>query len=254
MRSSNTNGITVTYSYDVLNRLSTVIDNRLATGANTTTSVYSPTSALKSVTLPNTAQTTYGYDPLDRLTSLTARTGATTLANITYTLWPEGNRKHATEQFGAGTRQVDYSYDTASRLLTETVTLGTPSGVIGYTYDPVGNRLSRTSTVVGITATSATYDTNDQLVGTTYDSNGNTTLASGVTYGYDFLNRLTSATGLTLKYDGDGNRVQETVGSAITNYLVDDNNPTGYPQVVEELVGGVVQRRYRGFLLNPSKR
>jgi len=70
-------------------------------------------------------------------------------------------------------------------------------------------------------------------------------LASGVTYGYDFLNRLTSATGsITLKYDGDGNRVQETVGSAITNFLVDDTNPTGYPQVVEELVGGVVQRQY----------
>jgi len=99
--------------------------------------------------------------------------------------------------------------------------------------------------VTGIAAASATYDANDRQSGITYDNNGNTTIASGVTYGYDFLNRLTSATGsITLKYDGDGNRVQETAGGVTTNFLVDDNNPSGVPQVVEELVGGVVQRQY----------
>jgi RHS repeat-associated protein len=45
-------------------------------------------------------------------------------------------------------------------------------------------------------------------------------------------------------YDGDGNRVQETAGGTTTKYLVDDNNPTGETQVVEELVGGAVQRTY----------
>jgi len=98
-----------------------------------------------------------------------------------------------------------------------------------------------------IPAASATYDANDRQVGIIYDNNGNTTTASGVTYGYDFLNRLTSATnagGIALKYDGDGNRVQETASGVTTNFLVDENNPTGYPQVVEELVGGVVQRQY----------
>jgi len=43
---------------------------------------------------------------------------------------------------------------------------------------------------------------------------------------------------VTLLYDGDGNRVAKTVGSVTTRYLVDDLNPTGYPQVVDELVGG----------------
>ncbi len=69
--------------------------------------------------------------------------------------------------------------------------------------------------------------------------------AGGVTYTYDFLNSLTSATGgITLVYDGDGNRVQETAGGTTTQYLVDDNNPSGYPQVVEEISGGAVQRTY----------
>jgi hypothetical protein len=35
---------------------------------------------------------------------------------------------------------------------------------------------------------------------------------------------------VTLLYDGDGNRV----GKNTTRYLVDDLNPTGYAQVVED--------------------
>jgi len=37
MTSSNPNGISVTYTYDQLNRLATVVDNHLAAGQNTTT-------------------------------------------------------------------------------------------------------------------------------------------------------------------------------------------------------------------------
>jgi hypothetical protein len=59
LRSSHTNGVSVDYSYDELNRLKTVLDNRLPAGANTTTYVYSPTSTLKSVTLPNGILTNY---------------------------------------------------------------------------------------------------------------------------------------------------------------------------------------------------
>ena len=45
-------------------------------------------------------------------------------------------------------------------------------------------------------------------------------------------------------YDGDGNRVQQTVNGQTTSYLVDDRNPTGYAQVVEEIVNGVVNHTY----------
>lgn len=45
-------------------------------------------------------------------------------------------------------------------------------------------------------------------------------------------------------YDGDGNRVAKTVNGVTTRYLVDDLNPTGYAQVVEETVGGAVTRQY----------
>ena len=45
-------------------------------------------------------------------------------------------------------------------------------------------------------------------------------------------------------YDGDGNRVSETAGGVTTKYLADSLNPTGYSQVLDELVGGAVTKTY----------
>lgn len=42
------------------------------------------------------------------------------------------------------------------------------------------------------------------------------------------------AGGVKLAYDGDGNRVKETVVTTTTSYLVADQNLTGYTQVKDE--------------------
>jgi RHS repeat-associated protein len=48
-----------------------------------------------------------------------------------------------------------------------------------------------------------------------------------------------------MTYDAFGNRVSKTVNGVTTQYLVEDDvNPTGLPQVLEEIVGGSVQRVY----------
>ena len=49
---------------------------------------------------------------------------------------------------------------------------------------------------------------------------------------------------VALRYDGLGQLVAKTSGSVTTQDLVDDLSPTGYPQVVEELVNGAVARTY----------
>jgi len=49
---------------------------------------------------------------------------------------------------------------------------------------------------------------------------------------------------VTMVYDGDGNRVARTVVGTTTKYLVDSLNPTGYAQVIDELVSGAVTRTY----------
>ena len=80
---------------------------------------------------------------------------------------------------------------------------------------------------------------------TANDANGNTTSSAGIQNIYDFENRMTQhGTGLFLVYDGDGNRVSETIGGTTTKFLVDDHNPTGLPQVLDEIVNGPVTRTY----------
>ena len=95
-------------------------------------------------------------------------------------------------------------------------------------------------------AQSFSYDANDELTNDGYDLNGNTTSSDGHTYAYDFENRLVSKDGgaVTVIYDGDGNRVAKTAGGVTTKYLVDDLNPTGYLQVMDEVSAGAVQVRY----------
>jgi RHS repeat-associated protein len=120
---------------------------------------------------------------------------------------------------------------------------------VSYGLDPVGNRLSDTSSLSGVSAGTWTFNADDQVSGESYDQNGNVTAADGKTFTYDSENHLMSMSGsttsATIVYDGDGNRVSKTVGGVTTYYLVDDLNPTGYPQVVDELnSSGAVTRTY----------
>jgi RHS repeat-associated protein len=90
-----------------------------------------------------------------------------------------------------------------------------------------------------------TYDANDRSQPDQYDNNGNL-IPSGTLPAnpWDFENHLIQDGNVVIVYDGDGNRVSETVAGVTTRYLVDDVNPTGYAQVVDELVNGSVTRTY----------
>ena len=242
--SSNTNGVSISYSYDDLNRLSTVIDNRLP-GQNTTSYTYDNASNVAMATYPNGLQSSFTYDSLNRLTSL-----VTPVSGYTYQLGPTGNRTEAVEV--NHNRVVSWSYDGIYRLTGETISSSESkkSGAVSYNLDPVGNRLSESSTLSGINSGSFTYNANDEQVSSeTYDANGNTLSTGGKSFTYDSENHLTSMTSgsavVKIVYDAFGNRVAKTVNGVTTKYLVEDDvNPTGLPQVLEETVNGVVQREY----------
>ena len=240
MASNNANGISVAYTYDNLNRLATVVDNRLLVGQNTTQYSYDPASNLATVTYPNGLSSNFTYDDLNRLKALNV-----TNASYNYTLDQAGNRRQVTESSG---RVASWSYDGIYRLTDETINGGSVNGAVTYGLDPVGNRLSQNSTLSGIGTASATFDANDHLSTETYDNNGNTIVSGARTFAFDFRNHLKSmtmnGTTVTIVYDGDGNRVAKSVGGVTTRYLVDDRNPTHLPQVVEEIVNGAVQRTY----------
>jgi RHS repeat-associated protein len=245
--SSNTGGASVSYTYDGLNRLSSVVDNNLP-GENTTNYTYDPASNVATVVYPNGLTSTFTYDPMNRLTELSMPP----IADYKYTLGLTGNRTNATEQSG---RSLVWNYDNIYRLTNETIS-GDPSNNSGnngsatYQLDPVGNRTSASSTFSGFSPVAGSYNADDQLSSETYDANGNTTLAAnGNSYTYDSENHMTSATSngktITMAYDAFGNRVAKTVNGVTTWYLVEDDvNPTGLPQVMEEKVGGAVQRVY----------
>ena len=233
------------YSYDAVNRLNNVVDNRLTPGANTTIYTYDGVGNLASYTYPNLVQTAYNYDDLNRLTSMSVVRGIA-LNNYIYSLGLSGNRLSVSELSG---RYVSYGYDGLYRLTNETVTSdpnAAGNGAMDYVYDAVGNRLTRSSTIGVVDTAIYAYDDNDRLTSDSYDANGNTLASDGNTYVYDFENRLTDVNSgdATYVYDGDGNRVAKTAGGVTTRYLVDTLNPTGYAQVLEETVLGTVQRTY----------
>jgi RHS repeat-associated protein len=153
-------------------------------------------------------------------------------------------------------RSANYTYDALYRLTAETIAGGAPNnGTISYAYDAVGNRLTRTSTSAGVPSATSTYDVDDRLTSDTYDANGNTVTSGGNTYAYDFEDHMKTATGgVSYVYDGDGRRVRKTTGGGTTNYLIDDRNPSGLPQVLEEISGGTVQRVYVYGLARISER
>jgi RHS repeat-associated protein len=231
----------VDYDYDILNRLSEVKDNRLSGSQNTSYS-YDAVGNLQSYSYPNTVTTSYAYNNLNRLTTMTVSNPNVNLASYAYTLGASGNRTQVVENNG---RTVNYAYDDLYRLTSETIANSSNNGSISYNFDAVGNRLQRNSNVNLVANQTSTYDANDRLNSDTYDNNGSTKVSNGKSYNYDFENKLTSTSdGITVVYDGDGNRVSKTANGVTTKYLVDTNNLTGYAQVVEELQNGSVTKQY----------
>ena len=244
VRSSNADGISVDYAYDNLSRLERVIDQKLNGG--TTTYTYDAVGNLKSDLRPNGVKADYTYNVVNRLTNLIVAKEGATQSSYAYTLDRTGRRLSVTE-FGG--RTTNYTYNEIYQLTREAVT-GDPNpasnGAVDYVLDSVGNRMSRISSLAGVLSATSNYDANDRLTSDSYDANGNTRSASGKTYAYDFENRVKSANNgaVRITYDGDGNLAAKTVAGVTTRYLIDDLNPTGYAQVVEEIVDGNVQRQY----------
>ena len=145
-----------------------------------------------------------------------------------------------------------YGYDLLDRL---NATTG-PWGTVTYTYDPVGNRLSKA--VQGESTTTYGYDEVNRLasatgMGFTWDDNGNLLYwDDGVdawNHTYDPANRLRRVTkndalSAVYTYDADGRRVRswDSVGGT-TDYVYSGLN------VVDEVSGGAHEKHgYAGLM------
>jgi len=165
------------------------------------------------------------------------------ISSYPYTLGAAGNRLSVAELSG---RTVTYGYDDLYRLVSETIAGDvTQNGTVSYQYDSVGNRTKITSTLPAFSSSGLiNYDANDRTATDPYDANGNLLVSGAGGNVYDFENRLVAAGARTIAYDGDGNRVSETLASGTTSFLVADQSLTGYAQVMDELQNGAVSRSY----------
>ena len=173
---------TMTYSYDQLERLSTVVDPSGVTtkflydnNGNTTDEI----EAYGSTSLQRT--THYDYDNLNRVMKITYPD--TTTKQLTYDF--RGNKLTEIDQLGHVTK---YAYDLAGQLTSVTYAYGTAdAGTVSYSYYPDG----RQSTVTDET----NQGTNNHTTNT-YDPAGRRstlTLPNGITtsYSYDNASQLT---------------------------------------------------------------
>jgi RHS repeat-associated protein len=227
--------VNVSYAWNSLNLLQQATDSRLGT----TTYTYDNANNVGSVSYPNGVNTSFTYDLLNRVA-----TASSQVSSYTYGRGPTGNLTSVLELDG---RNVTWNYDGIYRLTNESIAGdASRNGSVSYGLDPVGNRLNDASSLTGIPSGSWGYNSDDEVSSESYDQNGNVTATGGKTFAYDSENDLMSmGSTVALLYDGDGNRVGKSVNGVVTRYLIDDLNPTGYSQVVEELSGaGAVERTY----------
>ena len=221
-------GSTNTYTYDTLNRLSTLANS----WAGSFGFSYDALSRRTQMTRPNGIATNYSYDKLSHLLSVLHQAGTSTIDGDAYTLDAAGNRTAKTDYLAGVTS--NYTYDKIYEL---TQVMQGTNTTESYSYDAVGNRLS------SLGVASYSYNNSNELTsssqgGYTYDANGNTlTDASGKSYAWDFENHLEQVTlpnsggTVAFLYDPFGRRIQKvyTTGAnppttTTTNYLYDGDN------------------------------
>lgn len=242
---------TISYGYDALNRMVAITDT-----TGTITQLYNAEGGLVRMDRPNGTRTDVTYDTLNRVQDIVHRApGGSILDRFTYTLDPVGNRTRITQHDGS---RVDYGYDATYRLTSERYFdsggTQTDSGI--YTYDAVGNIVNRTGSLGSF---SSVFNANDQLVTAdgatyTYDGAGNRVAVqdAGGTRHYRFdargrMVRFEPASGAPTDYvyDADGIRQGKSGPGGTVRYLVDQESPTGYQQVIRETDGaGATVRQY----------
>lgn len=247
--SKTTDDGTVTYSYTVDGKLSSVKDS-----TGTTKYTYDSMDGLKKVVYPNgeyveytyddscrltsvkTAYgtTSYGYDKLDRLVRVVDRNGYATV----YEYDENGNRSAVKYANGI---VVSYKYDEVNRLISEKAldkqgglvaqyeyTLGAAGErtkvkeldrTVEYTYDALYRLTGEKITAADKTVTEYTY---------AYDKVSNRILktenGAKTTYTYNALNQLVKENDTVYKYDNVGNLISVTSDTKSATYTYNAEN------------------------------
>jgi RHS repeat-associated protein len=225
---------TYQFTFDNMGRLTnSTTSYAFLAGRNFTTSYgYDAASNRTGFIDPESGATSYVYDTLNRLQTLTPPTAFSGTGNFGFTYDALSRRTQMTRPNGL---KSVYAYDNLSRLQSVLHQSGaTTLDGAAYAVDNAGNRTSRTPQPSG-TASNYAYDNIYQLTGVTqnssttesytYDPVGNRLSSLGVSpYSNNTSNELTSIPGTTYTYDNNGNTQTKVVGSNTTSYAWDFEN------------------------------
>ena len=198
-------GLFLNFDYLVTGEMLKIRENGATSGIGLlATFGYDDLGRRTKLTRGNGAVTSYGYDPVSWLTSLSENLAGTAKDQAaTFTLNPAG-------QIAAVTRTNDAYAWTGHGS-------GSTAGV--------ANGLNQLTSVGGAAIT--------------HDARGNVTSAPGKAYAYDGLNQLTAASGASLGYDPLMRLNQLTAGAATTRFAYD-----GLDMIAEYDGADLLQRRF----------
>jgi RHS repeat-associated protein len=216
-----------TYTYDSLNRLTSITNNQ----GRVTSFQYDALGRRTSMTHANGVVTSYTYDAASQLLSLAHQLGATTINSFAYTYDKVGNRKSKADSSGT----ANYTYDVLNRL-TQAVNPLPTNPLETFNYDPVGNRTNSNQNGAS-NFNQANQLLEDANFAYQYDNSGNMTRKTAKVGGaitqfeYDAENKLvravTNGTSANYRYDGLGRRVEKeviSVGTTVTRYVYDNED------------------------------
>jgi len=245
-------GLTVSYERDSLGRIVAVTEQANA-GATTVTLAsniqYLPFGPVESVTLGNGLQVSYSYDEDYRLTRIL--TGSPSAQDLSLSYDPAGNITAISDAVNSERSQT-LQYDLLGRVVQGSGFYGNDN----YTYDAVGNRLTRTLVTTGTASTTYGYVANSNRLSSaasgtstrnySYDADGNliaVKLGTKTQAAYTFNNsgRMATSSAASYVYDASGARVVEAVtGMATTHFIFGAKGEL----LAEDSATGQVQRSY----------
>jgi RHS repeat-associated protein len=266
---------TVNYTYDLDSRLTQVTDptgtyqftfdnmGRLTaastsytflTARNFTTGYsYDAASNRTGFTDPESGSTTYAYDTVNRLQTLTPPSAFSGTGSFGFSYDALSRRTQMTRPNNVAT---NYAYDNLSRLQSVLHQLAgsTIDGAI-YTVDNAGNRTAKTDQRTAVTSNYG-YDAIYELTGVTqgtnttesytYDPVGNRLSSLGVSpYSVNVSNQLTSTPNTIYSYDSNGNMLTKIDSAGSTTYAWDFENRL--TSVTLPGSGGTVSFKYDPF-------
>jgi RHS repeat-associated protein len=152
---------------------------------------------------------THTYNNLNQMTQLVI-TGTQPL-NISYNFTAgQNNRKITSQTDNLSGETVTYQYDSLNRLITAS---SSQSWGETYGFDAFGNLLSKTGTGGAPTLSQSVNTATNQIVGQSYDANGNQLAGPLGGVNYDAENRIVSVSsaGVQYAYDSRNKRIWRSI-------------------------------------------